>query len=153
MPTRKPIPDLNGQEAVMLIMELQSLANVRAVFVGQDADARAKDDRLSSKALDELRVDLGLKIAYALTSGRVAGAVAQTHLNDYRDKKASVCVGPPLGSVEVHLAGEEEAMGTPTPSGKVSHPLCAACQVWKGLLTVSHSWLSRALRSSEERWS
>lgn len=124
MPSRKPIPDLNGQEAVMLIVELQSLSQIRAVFVGQDADipatATTKDGRLTSKALDELRVDLGLKISYALTSGRVAGAIAQTHLNDYRDKKASVCVGPPLGSVEVHLAGDEAAMGTPTPSGKVS---------------------------------
>lgn len=122
MPSRRPIPDLNGQDAVMLIVELQSLANVRAVFVGQDADAKNKNDRMSSKAIDELRVDLGLKIGYALTSGRVAGAVAQTHLNDYRDKKASVCVGPPLGSVEVHMVGEEDGMGTPTPSGKVSYP-------------------------------
>ena len=119
MPSRKPIPDLNGQQAVHLIVEQQALQNVRGVFVGQDVNATEKEDKLSSKDLEELRVDLGLRIAYAATSGKVAGAVAQTNLMDYRDKKASVCVGPPLGSVEVSLVGEEEAMGGPTPSGKV----------------------------------
>lgn len=120
MPPQKPVPS-----AAALTGELRALANVRGVFVGQDVYAHGKDDRLSSAALAELRVDLGVRIAYAATSGQVAGAVAQTNLMDYRDKKASVCVGPPLGSVEVCLVGEEEAMGTPTPSGKVC--FCSLC--------------------------
>jgi hypothetical protein len=132
MPGRKPIPDLNGQEAVMLIVELQALSKVRGVFVGQDVDATEKEDRLSSKAVDELRVDLGLKIAVAATSGKVAGALAQANLADYKDRKASVCVGPPVGSVEVSLLGEEEAMAGPTPSGKVSDFLSCSLPIWLG---------------------
>ena len=129
MPKRKPVPDLNAQEVVFLIVDLQSLAQVRAVFVGQEVEgpvgSAAPEDRLSSKAADELRVDLGLRISTALVDGRVAGAVAQSNLLDYRAKNAGeVCVGPPVGSVEVWVKGEEEAMGGPTPAGKVSFPFC-----------------------------
>lgn len=158
MPSRKPIPDLSGQDAVMLIVELQSLSNVRAIFVGQDVHATDKEDRLASKSLDELRVDLGVKISYALTSGKVAGAVAQTNLQDYRDKKASVCVGPPLGSVEVHLVGDEEVMTTPTPSGKVrifvmfvSRTRCANVPTDRGQRACRCWWKSSAGRPRANR--
>ena len=116
MPTKKPIPDLSGQDAMNLILEQQALMKLRLFLIGQPANSKTK---LDSKTLDELRVDLGTRVGYALTAGKVAGAVAQTNIADYRDKKGVVCVGPPLGSVEVHLKGDEEKMGTPTPSGTV----------------------------------
>jgi hypothetical protein len=120
MPKRKPIPDLNGKDAFALVMDLQALVDVRAMFVAQDVGAlTTKGAALDGKALDELRVELGVRIGYALTDGRVAGAVAQTNIADFRNKKGLVCVGPPLGSVEVFLKGDEAAMKGSLAEGKV----------------------------------
>jgi acyl-CoA synthetase (AMP-forming)/AMP-acid ligase II len=111
MPSRKPIPDLGGgKDAVFLVMELAALSKLRAVFVGHDT-ATDKQSSLTSSDLDTLRTELGVKISYALTSGQVAGAVAQGNLHDYRDKGPKVvCVGAPAGSVEVKLVGEDDGV-------------------------------------------
>lgn len=68
-----------------------------------------------------MRLLLGARIGYALTTPLVAGAVAQTNILDYRDKgRDIVCYGAPLSSVEINLEGEEDVMGTSTPKGKLS---------------------------------
>jgi hypothetical protein len=121
MPKRKPIPDLNGKDAFALVMDLQALVNVRAMFVAQEVGAvKSKGEALDGKTLDELRVELGMRIGYALTDGRVAGAVAQTNIADFRNKKEVVCVGPPIGSVEVFLKGEEKDIQGSLAEGQVS---------------------------------
>lgn len=153
MPSRKPIPDLNSKDAMFLVMELNALSKVRAMFVGQDvaadvapqqsvqavteAAAAAQKSggglkktqpatKLKSEELGELRVDLGVRVAYALISGKVAGAVCQGNLGDYRVKEGKVvCVGPPTGSVEVKLrsvdGGDEAVDGKGRgPRGRVS---------------------------------
>lgn len=92
--------------------------NVRALLVSQrDSDDK---NRLSSSVLSSIRLALGARIGYALTSGAVAGAVAQTNVLDYRNKGSVVNVGAPVTSVEVHLRGEDELMERERPVGKVS---------------------------------
>ena len=119
MPSRKPMPDLNGKDAVFLVMELQALSNVRGLFVGQEVGS---EQVLKSSELDELRTELGVRIGYALTSGKVAGAVAQTNLADYRNKGEVVCFGPPVGSVEIKLVGEDDVVvGAKGGQGMVSN--------------------------------
>lgn len=46
----------------------------------------------------------------ALTSGVVAGYVAQSNPLDYRDKGSVVGVGGVASSIEAHLVGEEKEM-------------------------------------------
>jgi hypothetical protein len=118
---------------------LSSLSKLRLVLIGQPAASRT---RLSSSTLHELRLLLGAKVAYGLTVPKVAGAISQTNLHDYRNKGENVSVGPPLGSVEVHMTGSEEKLGSPTPEGKV-----CCCPV-KGLsnVLISCSWLSKVPR-------
>lgn len=62
----------------------------------------ADTPRLSSQVLSDLRAYTGARIIYALTTAKVAGAVAQTLFYDYRvfEDKCSH-FGPPLSSTEV----------------------------------------------------
>lgn len=98
------------------VVKLTSLSRLRLLLIGQPVWERT---RLTSAELHELRLLTGSRIGYALTAPEVAGAVAQTNLQDYRDKGEVVSVGPPLGSVEVHVVGEDEKMGSVAPQGKV----------------------------------
>ncbi|KAI9892198.1 MAG: hypothetical protein M1814_001657 [Vezdaea aestivalis] len=63
--------------------------------------------RLSSITLSDLRIFTGARIIYALTASKVAGAVAQTKLYDYRvllsGKDHCSHFGAPLGSLDVKL--------------------------------------------------
>ena len=104
---------------------LSSLSKVRLLLIGQPASTKA---RLASSTLHKLRLLLGAKIGYGLTAPKVAGAVSQTNVHDYRDKGDVVSVGPPLGSVEVHMVGEEDKLGDATPQGRVG---CSASDVPK----------------------
>ena len=61
---------------------------------------------LSPRELNDLRVLTGARIAYALTLPRVAGAVAQTNVFDYRmvgDAGGRSHFGPPLGCLEIKV--------------------------------------------------
>ncbi|KEY71569.1 hypothetical protein S7711_06029 [Stachybotrys chartarum IBT 7711] len=75
---------------------------LRLVYV---ADRAGTDTpRLSQTVLSDLRVFTGAKVVYALTAARVAGAVSQTALYDYRvDEDSTAHFGPPLTSLEVIL--------------------------------------------------
>ncbi|RMZ76587.1 hypothetical protein DV737_g4761, partial [Chaetothyriales sp. CBS 132003] len=96
--------------------QFHPLSKVRLVLIGQPVWQKT---RLTSEELDELRLRLGARIGYALTAPEVAGAVAQTNIQDYRNKGNVVSVGPPVGSVEIHMVGEEESVSSSTPQGKI----------------------------------
>lgn len=89
---------------------------------------------LSGRVLSDLRILLGARIMYALAAPRVAGAVTQTALYDYRvegDGKGHF--GCPTTSVEVFLkdAGPRKTTDDRT-EGRVCHfaLLCLALGMW-----------------------
>lgn len=83
---------------------------------------------LSSAVLSDLRVYTGARVVYALTAPRVAGAVAQTSVFDYRREGRSghAHFGVPLGCVEVKLVDVQGHRTTDEedPEGEVSFFTC-----------------------------
>ncbi|KAK5166469.1 uncharacterized protein LTR77_008012 [Saxophila tyrrhenica] len=80
---------------------------------------------LSAAMLSDLRIFTRARICYALTSPFVAGAVAQTHVFDYRVREGQAGsryshFGLPLSSVEIKLVNKEdrEVEGT-GPRGEI----------------------------------
>ncbi|KAF2436922.1 acetyl-CoA synthetase-like protein [Tothia fuscella] len=99
---------------------------LRLVFVAERAGAECPP--LSSHDLTDIRVFTGARVIYALTDAKVAGAVAQTSVFDYRREGASrnkhSHFGAPLSSVEirlvdtdVHKTSDESAKGEIVVSG------------------------------------
>jgi hypothetical protein len=95
---------------------------LRILYIAERAGAGTP--AMSSAVLSDLRVFTGARIIYALTAAKVAGAVAQTQLYDYRvfDDKCSH-FGPPLTSTEVflrdtkdHKTSDAESRGEVSPS-------------------------------------
>ncbi|KAF2768722.1 AMP-extracellular domain-containing protein [Teratosphaeria nubilosa] len=77
---------------------------------------------LSSAQLSDLRIAIRSRIVYALTAAKVAGAVAQTGVFDYRreERGAYSHFGIPVSAVEVKLVGgEEEELGSAQPKGEI----------------------------------
>ena len=78
---------------------------------------------LTSKDFGDLRIFTGSRVVYALTTARVAGAVAQTMVYDYRmdgDKQSHF--GLPLGSLEVKLVDKGDVKTTEEKAkGEVSN--------------------------------
>lgn len=78
---------------------------------------------LSSTMLSDLRIYTRSRIIYALTTAKVAGAVAQTNVFDYRrdDGIGHAHFGIPLSSVEVKLlnSGSDEAVAAQEPKGEI----------------------------------
>lgn len=75
---------------------------LRLLYVAERAGTDGP--RLSASVLSDLRVFTGARVVYALTAPRVAGAVAQTAVFDYRvDEAGTGHFGPPVTSVEVLL--------------------------------------------------
>ena len=75
---------------------------LRLIFVSEQVGAPPTP--LSAETLSDLRIYTGSRIIYALTASRVAGAIAQTSLYDYRVDNASKKqshFGPPVTSVEI----------------------------------------------------
>jgi hypothetical protein len=84
--------------------------------------------RLPSATLCDLRAFTGARIMYALTTARVAGAVAQTGFFDYRvfeNETGGGChFGPPLTSTEVMFRDMGKwKTGAERSMGEVSHSL------------------------------
>jgi hypothetical protein len=105
------------------------LSHLRVLLIPQSVSA-PKSSRLDSSTIHALRTHLKCRVGYALTASHVAGAISQTNVFDYRDKGPKVIsVGAPLGSVEVHLMGDEGVVGGRAPRGVVSHgsPVCSTC--------------------------
>lgn len=78
---------------------------LRLLFVSERAGQNTPP--LSSTDLSDLRVYLKARVVYALTAARVAGAVAQTNIYDYRSglnpANKHSHFGVPVSSVEVKL--------------------------------------------------
>jgi acyl-CoA synthetase (AMP-forming)/AMP-acid ligase II len=85
---------------------------------------------LSSSTLSDLRIFTRARIVYALTASHVFGAVAQTHVFDYRREEGEghSRFGSPISSVEIRLVGNGDAdVGKSEPVGElvVSGPAVA----------------------------
>jgi len=104
------------------VPSLPSLSTLRILLVPQNFITNTRPTpTLNSADLHALRLLLGARVGYALTTPLVAGAVAQTNILDYRDKGRDViCYGAPLSSVEINLEGDEDVVGSTTPKGKLS---------------------------------
>lgn len=78
---------------------------------------------LSSTMLSDLRIFTRARICYGLCTAKVAGAVAQTHVFDYRrvDGTGYSHFGVPLSSVEVWLVdkGDDGKVGATRPEGEI----------------------------------
>jgi len=112
MPYRNPVAQLAEIDKSLSLSKLQLL------FVSHRA-GDATSPRLTSKAISDLRMLLGARIGYALTTAHVAGAVCQTNVYDYRTGSGTNSFGPPLSSVEIRLMGDEEMVSQSQPQGKV----------------------------------
>lgn len=93
---------------------------LRLVFTSERAGLNTPP--LSSKDLSDLRVYTQARVVYALTAAKVAGAVAQTNVYDYRlgsgPSNKHSHFGVPLSSVEVkvkdtaqHKTTDEQSIG------------------------------------------
>jgi hypothetical protein len=85
---------------------------------------------LSSATLSDLRIFTRARIVYALTASAVFGAVAQTHVFDYRREESEdhSRFGAPVSSVEVRVVGSgDQEVGKSEPVGElvVSGPAVA----------------------------
>ena len=96
-----------------------SLDKLRLLCISHRFDA-AKEVRLTSEQLTNLRIFTGARVVYALTAPGVAGAVAQTNVFDYRRFSGPSHFGPPLSSVEVILTGLEVTVAQKAIEGEVS---------------------------------
>ncbi len=77
---------------------------------------------LTGSMLSDLRISTRARICYALTSPFVAGAVAQTHVFDYRvaNAEGEGHFGLPLSSVELKLVSDNDAhVDGSTPEGEI----------------------------------
>ena len=114
MPSRNPIVKLAEIDSSL------SLSKLRLLFISHRA-ADTQSPKLLSSVLSDLRMFLGARIGYAMTTAQVAGAVCQTHVLDYRRTPGANPFGPPLSSVEVSVHGDEEQVKQDEPRGKVNH--------------------------------
>ncbi|RDW88215.1 AMP-dependent synthetase [Coleophoma cylindrospora] len=79
-----------------------SPGKLRLIFVSEQAGVAGP--ALSSLQLSDLRIYTGSRIVYALTAGKVVGAISQTGICDYRITEPTAKYshfGAPLSSVEV----------------------------------------------------
>lgn len=79
---------------------------------------------LTSQELSDVRVFTGSRVVYALTAAKVAGAIAQTHVYDYRPDPKSRSrshFGAPLSSIELKVVEQPQQKiadeGYDNPSG------------------------------------
>lgn len=97
-----------------------SLSKLRLLFIAHRA-SDANSPKLTSSVLADLRMLLGARTGYALTTDKVAGAVCQTNIFDYRETGGLAPFGSPISSVEINLVGNEEQMSQAEPRGKASY--------------------------------
>ena len=98
-----------------------SFAKLRLVAINHDA-VQSKQEPLAATIIEDLRMLLGARVAHALTSTQVAGAICQTNIFDYRDQGSAGThrFGPPLSSVEIKLIQEKGEVDDEKPAGHVS---------------------------------
>jgi hypothetical protein len=98
---------------------------LRLLYIAERAGAGTPP--LSSAVLSDLRVLTGARIIYALTAPKVAGAVTQTGVYDYRVFDDQCChFGAPLTSTEVLLRDTKDHKTTDTETrGEVCVAACS----------------------------
>lgn len=104
-------PSSNGSEP----------GKLRLIFTSERFGAGSPP--LTSTMLSDLRIFTRSRIVYALTTAKVAGAIAQTNVFDYRqeDGTGHSHFGIPLSSVEIKLHGKSDAdVDGLTPKGEVT---------------------------------
>jgi hypothetical protein len=99
-----------------------SPGKLRLLFISEKANANTPP--LSSHDLCDLRIFTGARVVYALTAARVAGAVAQTNVFDYRKdggaRNKHSHFGVPMSCLEIKLVDTEFHKTTDdTPKGEV----------------------------------
>ncbi|KAK0117821.1 hypothetical protein ONS95_012146 [Cadophora gregata] len=90
---------------------------LRLIYVSEQAGV--KSTPLSSQMLSDLRIYTGSRIIYALTSAKVAGAVTQTGMYDYRvgsDPEIQSHLGAPVTSIELFFRDTKQHKTTDTAS-------------------------------------
>lgn len=112
------MPSRNTMSKLAELDTTLSLSKLRLLYIAHGADD-PKSPKLASSVLADLRMLLGARIGYAFTTAQVAGAVCQTNVFDYRQTAGAAHFGPPLSSVEISLAGDEEQVSQQEPTGKV----------------------------------
>lgn len=128
---------------------------LRLIYVSEQHGANSPP--LSSQELSDLRIYTGSRIIYAFTSAKVAGAVAQTGIYDYRIDEPSAKYshfGAPVTSVEVFFkdtkthkttdaksAGEVSLIAfSPSSATLTVIDLCSrSSSCWSGSIT-RHFW-------------
>ncbi|KAF2721136.1 AMP-extracellular domain-containing protein [Polychaeton citri CBS 116435] len=77
---------------------------------------------LTSAMLSDLRIFTRARICYALTAAKVAGAITQSHIFDYRIETGAGAshFGGVLSSVEVKLTGDDSKLGGYEPVGDIT---------------------------------
>jgi hypothetical protein len=139
---------------------------LRLLFVSERAGAEAPP--LSSHDLSDIRVFTGARIAYALTDAKVAGAVAQTSIYDYRRegtaKNKHSHFGAPLSSVEIKLVDTERLKTTDEAAkgevrllvsiliSDVADRLCRLLSVVQQSPMVTLNWVSQGHSETTTRW-
>lgn len=86
-----------------------SPGKLRLIYVSEPVNAPSTP--LSAEILSDLRIYTGSRIVYALTASKVAGAVSQTGIYDYRVDDGSEKYshfGAPPPSVEIFLKDTKE---------------------------------------------
>jgi hypothetical protein len=87
-----------------------SLERLRLLMVSFRVDDDT-ENCLSCDQLTDLRIFTNSRILYALTGPGIAGAVAQTHVFDYRKYDGPTHFGAPSSSLEITLTGHQEDSG------------------------------------------
>ncbi|KAM5471992.1 hypothetical protein MauCBS54593_003399 [Microsporum audouinii] len=106
MPSGNLLSPLGGSGPV----SEQTLKNLRLLLISHRAEGD-RNNQLTSDQLTDFRIMTGVRIAYALTTAKVAGAVCQTNPYDYRRQRGFNHFGPPLNSVELKLVDYKENSG------------------------------------------
>ncbi|KAH8591044.1 hypothetical protein B0O99DRAFT_598574 [Bisporella sp. PMI_857] len=91
--------------------------NLRLVYVSEQLGVESP--ALSAETLSDLRIFLGARTIYALTAPKVAGAITQTGIYDYRvddGKNKYSHFGAPVTSVEIYFKDTKEYKTTDTIS-------------------------------------
>jgi acyl-CoA synthetase (AMP-forming)/AMP-acid ligase II len=120
---------------------------LRLVYVSERAGANTPP--LSSNDLSDLRIYTGARVVYALSAAKVAGAVAQTNIYDYRrgvgPQNKHSHFGVPLSCVEIklvdtasHKTTDDQSMGEVIVRG----PSVAGGEVSLGITGTSETLLN-----------
>jgi len=84
---------------------------LRLIFISVRTGA-ASSTQLPSRTLTDLRLFIGARVVYALTSPKVAGALCQSNIYDYRQSDGASHFGPPLSSLEIKLTSAKGEHGS-----------------------------------------